>query len=110
MAAFRSGGAQLFDVSLLELLEILQRKRVELHHLRLRLKDGRDNVTGFVTTIGLQDNPCSMIPVLTSPIGVRDEVGPGPEEGLHRTSACRHRPVMWNFNQESCHYTSLLKV
>jgi hypothetical protein len=97
-------------VSLKELLEILQRKRVELHYLRLRLKDGRDNVTGFVTTISFQENKCPMVAVLTSPIGMGYEVGPGPEEGLHRTSACRHRPVMRNLNQESCHYTSLLKV
>jgi hypothetical protein len=93
-----------------ELLEILQREPVELHYLRLRLEDGRDNVTGFITTISFQDNPCPMIAVLTSPICVGDEVGPGPEEGLHRTSACRHGSVMRDLNQESCHYTSLLKV
>jgi hypothetical protein len=97
-------------VSLKELLEILQRKRVELDYLRLRLKDGGDNVAGFVTTISFQDNPSPMIAVLTSPICVGYEVGSGPEEGLHRTSACRHGPVMRNLNQESCHYTSLLKV
>jgi hypothetical protein len=42
----------------------IRRKRVELHYLRLCLKDRGDNVTSFVTTISFQDNPCPMIAVL----------------------------------------------
>jgi hypothetical protein len=61
-------------MTLKQLLEILHREIVEPHYLRLRLKDGRDNVEGFIPTVDLQNYPRPMIAVLTSPVRVRQEV------------------------------------
>jgi len=45
-----------------------------------------------------------MIAVLASPIRMRQEVRPGPQEGLYGPNALGHRPFVRDLNEEPWHY------
>ena len=59
---------------------------------------GENDVQGLIASIDLHDDPCGMFAVFASPIGMRQEVGPGPEKEFHRPSAGCRTPVVGHFD------------
>src|SRR5512136_289582 len=91
-----------------DVLDVFHRERVELHDLRLRTKCRWHNAEGLILVIDLHHHPCLVLPVLTSPVRMAQEMGPAPEEDFDSPST-RHRGFfVRNLDEESRRHVSLL--
>src|SRR5512136_2477660 len=93
-----------------DVLDVIYRECVELHDLRPRTECEWHNAEGLILAIDFDHHPCLVLPVLTSPIRMAQEMGPAPEEDFD-SPRTRHRGLfMRNLDEESCRHVNLLSV
>src|SRR5262245_19992299 len=91
-------------------LDVLHRKRIELHDLCVRPKCGWHNAAGLILAIDLHQHPCLVHPVPASPLCTTQEMEPGAKEDMDCPSTHRRNAFVRNLNEESCRHIDLPSV
>ena len=88
-------------------LDGAQLEGVELHDLRLHAKRRRDDVPSLFFGANFKNDPGPMVTILASPVGMRQEVGTGPEKRRHGTRARQRVGFVRHFNEEFWHLKNM---
>src|SRR5512135_74297 len=93
-----------------DVLDLLQRERVELDDLRLRPEGGRHDAASLILAVDLHHDPCLVHPVLASPVCLAQKMRSAPEKDLDGAGTRHHLLFVRNLDEESRHDLNLLSA